>query len=869
MFTRARFGFLDAWGTKILALLLAGYCLWPARENPLLTGLPIGAVGLAALLAIVLAIVFHPPQPPAWLIGTAGALIIVKIIASPFLLPDGWGARYYSNERFEGNFEPSLDFKGEPWTRIDRRIDFKGDTFPVHFFNTLRYNFSGVRRSPPMSAHYNGYFTVEQPVRLRAQAITTNGVEVLLDGKSILARAVTEAGNESKSATVPLESGPHRLDVRYVAPPETPRKLAVKLWLVPIDVGARREPSLRPFPTTAAQESRARVFSWLMLIADSVVLVIVGVCLAHAGRVWWGRPTGLQSPNLATAATLVTLSVLLVAVFVGWHRIPSALMFIPTGVDAIGYEDNARHFLRGDWLLNWPDTLMHRIPIKWTLGYPTMMTAAHVIFGESIWSVLLMQDWLLWAAVFVTAAIAVRLGGWPAGVIAFLGGAYLRFYFFWPAHYLLRDTLAVFLNALLVFTFTSKTPLSAGRAALIGGIGGYNYFNDLPNLITLPLLVWFVFRMAAPGLRRVCLLAFAGAWLVFFLIVPTRNVLVTGVPTLVPAQGSATLWMGNTPPPGVYTGDPADHREGVKTYLWREPRHFATNILHKICYALGLYSPVAWREGIIVRHSLIVLASWILAAAGLMTAIRVNPAPSLLIALVAAVRGASVIVFFPDYRYVIPVVFTLLPIAAVSLVALWRFRPIFAIAVLLGIAGEHYVLAKPQLGIFPAWPHGRLIGPSSYGEARRGLAQHFPRTTRLKWTFPAHLAVWKPGPGVGVIADVTPMFQNLHSGEALVSSPPIGVPAPLVETIEIEAAFTGWQNFARFVWYRNGARIDAFFPVDQTGVTRTYSIPVWQSREWHGVVDRFEIHYQGDTIEPERIEMMTYSDVPPRDASAR
>src|SRR5206468_11671478 len=87
------------------------------------------------------------------LVGIA-CLLAVRIAATTIVVPHGWAATYYANADFLGDPERSTEFRGDRWTRIDRRLDFVANTFPLHFLNELRFNFSPERHAPPFSAVY-------------------------------------------------------------------------------------------------------------------------------------------------------------------------------------------------------------------------------------------------------------------------------------------------------------------------------------------------------------------------------------------------------------------------------------------------------------------------------------------------------------------------------------------------------------------------------------------------------------------------------------------------------------------------------------------------------------------------------------------
>jgi hypothetical protein len=863
----SRIAISASWHARLLAVLLAVYCLWPARDSLLVTGMPLNTLGVAACVALALALICLPPRPRTWMVPAAGALLLLKVAIVPFVLPTGWAARYFTNDRFAGAHERSIDFRGEPWTRLERALQFEGDTFPLHFFNRLKFNFTPDRRSPAFSAVYEGYVSMERPGTLHTTVASTGGFDVIVDGQQVLSRPASEQGHVRRTAAVPLQAGMRRVEVRYISPSKTARKLSVNLqWSDDGNAGVRRAlPLPRPISATPAQESRSRWLVRLLALADAALLGLVALFAGGAFHAWWRRvspESPARTPDTVTMATLVALGGLMVALYASWQRIPAPFVFIATGWDAMAFEEYAREFVLGDWLLNGRETGLHGIALFYTIGYHLTMSAAHVLFGESMWNVLFLQDWLLWCSVVLGAGTAVRIGGWPAGVVAFVIGAYFRTYHFFPQHFLLRENLVVFMNAALVFVCTARGPWTARRAACIGVVAGFNYLTDPINLPVLPVLMWLVYRMSAPERRRQPVMAFAIACLALVLLIPVRNVLVTGKLVLIPTEGAPTLHYGNRPPADVAPNPRPEeghsgHYRAVWTYAMKEPSHLATQVASRALFTFGFFEGIHTLY-IYIAFSLAVILTWVCAAVGTGPAVRKHIGSGLIV-LLALGRVGSMVVFLATPRYVAALLMLLVPLAATGLVSAWRFSPVLAAIAVFAIGAEHVVRTSPELGQLYAWPGGRLIGSASYHTLRRGLLPKFPPAENLRWTFPADTARWTTGPSSAVIDDETPTFQFLGNDEGIISSPAIGVPAPLVETIEIEAGFTGLTNIARLVWYPGP--VTSFFPVDQSGVVRTYRIPVWQSKDWVNTIDRIEIWYDGDTIQPKRIELMPYEDV--------
>ena len=88
-------------------------------------------------------------------------LAVAKGVVGWQALPSGLPGWYFDNSRFQGDFERSTDYLGEPWTRRERELYFGGDEFPTYFLNDVqRFNFYGAeadkRRNQPFSVRWEG-----------------------------------------------------------------------------------------------------------------------------------------------------------------------------------------------------------------------------------------------------------------------------------------------------------------------------------------------------------------------------------------------------------------------------------------------------------------------------------------------------------------------------------------------------------------------------------------------------------------------------------------------------------------------------------------------------------------------------------------
>ena len=495
----------------------------------------------------------------------------------------------------------------------------------------------------------------------------------------------------------------------------------------------------------------------------------------------------------------------------------------------------------------------------------------HVLFGESLVTVFFFQDWLFWGTIGLTAAVAWRIAGWKAATIAALIGIYFKWYLFWLGTYAFRENLVVFLNAWLVFLVVKPGPVDRRRAALIGAVAGYNYVTDPINLLVMPVLIWFVYRSADDERRARSVQAFAAAAAIFFLLVPLRNLIVTGIPTVLPTEGAPTLWFGNRPPPGMLDNPGHDFYGAVWHYAMSDPTHLASVIVQKIAYSFGLYWTMAWATPDSTQLSLILLLTWICAALGVSFAWRQSRGTIVLAALITA-RWASLVVFIANHnvdRYEVALAMLLLPLAAVGLMLMWGWHRLLPALVVVALAIDHYTRISPEVGNYSAFSGARLLASSSYSLQRRNLDWRLPLDARVGWTFPADTALWMT-PSVAVVEDQRSTFMAVRTDGLTLTSPVLAIPAPLVERLEIEAAFTGFVHVAHVSWQRKGmtAPARAWFKVDQTGRMKTYRIPVSRSGDWTGVIERLSIIYEGDVIAPARITLVTYPGVTPRPTAA-
>ncbi|MCA1647919.1 MAG: hypothetical protein LC797_21465, partial [Chloroflexi bacterium] len=154
-----------------------------------------------------------------WVIGRwlALGLVIVlglKLAAAATTPPVGLNGSYWAGATPEGPPERSTDY---PWlvgaTRIDSRLDLRGDDFAVHFFNdAARFNFGADvqpgRDQLPFSVRWEGWLL----------APDTSERRFVVDANGPAAIWLDDAAVSGGDARVSISAGLHALRVEYGRP---------------------------------------------------------------------------------------------------------------------------------------------------------------------------------------------------------------------------------------------------------------------------------------------------------------------------------------------------------------------------------------------------------------------------------------------------------------------------------------------------------------------------------------------------------------------------------------------------------------------------------------------------------------------------
>ena len=667
--------------TLLPTLVWAAYVLVPNDAGGLVDGLAMGPIEAAALIAIAWLALHRDRLRFA---GVAAAVTIVTSAAG-IAIPGSPGlrARYFANAEGTGAAERSAEFITSPFTRIDTRLHFApgGPELPLNFFNDqARYSLFQVAYTRhdqlPFAVRWSGEWWAGPGIEAIYLQAAKASAEVFVDGRQVA--SVTPADGESVVHTS-LTEGWHRLDVTLSSPYGGSRQFAA---------GTVRAGVRVPFgaPEVMTQRIRdwqvpaARVLRGARMIADVALLAFLGGTFVMAVL---RKIAALFQPADATERRHQAMALFLAVAGLDALRVATPwadrVTLLVVGDDTATYETFARDILFSGVLMNGGKPLGQGEPFYYQAFYPYFLAFEHLVGGEFMFGVVLIQRLLAAYAMVKLVEIAVRFAGERAWVAALPIAAAFVGWKFWPiAAQPLNESLYVPLlvgstAALIRFTDAPRTRQAAWTGILCGLTTITRSTALLAWVLASP-MVWLSIR-GRPA-RIAMLGVMAAAFLAVFSLITIRNAIVAGVFAPMPTELGITLLGGNEPPVGftIDRGRAAvyqrlgisDHTATVVDYAIAEPRHFAANLLNKALFVLGFYERYAPGWG----YSPVYIATWISATAGLWLTLRNRQGPIwplLIPAIVALTQFAAIVIIYPrGERLVVPVHIMLIPYSAAA-----------------------------------------------------------------------------------------------------------------------------------------------------------------------------------------------------------
>jgi hypothetical protein len=373
-----------------------------------------------------------------------------------------------------------------------------------------------------------------------------------------------------------------------------------------------------------------------------------------------------------------------------WYAAPHAgrVETLSGGNDWLTYEHYARAIALGDVLLRLPGLGDGQgAPFYYQPLYPYVVALAHVVFGEDLFGIVLVQRLLVAGTVAWASAITARLFGARVGWIAVLGGGWFLYSKLgrWSYVLLAEPFFAPIFVAwtwLLVMLATGER--SRPRLVLAGVVGGIATLARSTLLLAWPVILplWGI-SLRGRRMRTVAILAGIMAALVG--VATLRNWIVGMRFVLVTTSFGINLLLGNQPPrafapPTTRTAiyerfQLDDYTRTVAEYAIQAPADFAANMGRKAIYAVGLYdlSGLNVYAGTAPSYAGI----WLLAIIGAFRVrrARVIPAsPTVWLPLTLAMcHYVAVVLIFPwgyGDRLIVPLYPLLIPYAALALAPL-------------------------------------------------------------------------------------------------------------------------------------------------------------------------------------------------------
>lgn len=653
------------------ALLALVYLLLPGHPLGWLSGLPLGPFGLALLVGLSLSLFAarplrrgqQPVLPGISRRARAGqapplrrAYLLTSILAALCLLKVGVGivspaygleANYDAKPGSSAPVERSTEFPNLQATRLDLALNFEGAGFPLYFFNdNVRFNYyredEPDRGSLPFAVRWRGLIEAPFSGNYDFWLTAAGGARLLLPAAPAL--TIDNRGQlETVSRRVSLAAGSIPIELEYIR-----RGGEAALFSAEWNPGSGRQalaaPSLLARPSELSVSQRDILF-WLSRATDIAYLAALLLLIA------------LLALGVAIAPERAALALLLALVF-GYAAISSLDLndrgvLLDGGSDWLTYETYARDILQNGPLMTLGRPLGRGRPYFFQPFYPYALAAAHWLTGEDLYGVAVLQLFGLGVSAVLVYELGKRLFGRLSGTVALLyillvlGPLQLD----WVARRLLSENIYFWLLPATALAFIELGRQPSKRLAVLSGLLlGLCCVTRGPTLLWAPpllLITWWRLRHrlslgeggmswqapsivqggetptlrewpGEPSSRRA--LAPVGiaalACFVVLLLVPLRNLVVSGQPSPLASNAVSTMELAHPLTPAV------DLRGVERNPLYRalrldysliqmiefvrqDPLGYAATLAPLGLYALGL--PGALEPGEPIRWELVTL----------------------------------------------------------------------------------------------------------------------------------------------------------------------------------------------------------------------------------------------------------------------
>jgi 4-amino-4-deoxy-L-arabinose transferase-like glycosyltransferase len=598
-----------AW--PVLPLL---YVLAPGHPFGALSGLPLATLGLGLVLLVVLAAWCGlGPRRPLLAAGLFGLALLLKLTLAGAALPAGLTATYTSGD-FSQPAERSTEWRLADATRVERSLDLVGDAFPLHFFNDLRFNFytaSQPRRDLlPFTAVWRGWL-LEPRGGPRCLWLEANGSASLQVGDLGPVRIDRATAVERRELCGPLPAGAVPLEARFARPAGGVPFLRVGETLSDGQSVPLPPERLARAPADAAAAGRDLLLGRAARALDLAVLAgLMAIPLlalaAGRGRLRLGAlPTWRLERGLLSLALLAAY----VEALAGFRHFAARTPILSGGNDWLTHESLARELLLGGPLLDGGQPLGTGEPFYQQPLYLYFLAGLHLLFGESVYGLLVAQYLGVALSGLLTYFLARELFGRLTAAVALGLFWLLRYAIFNPVAGLLlsENLVAILVPAMLLLLVRWQRTWRRTDLAGAGLLLGLAVLTRSTPLLFLPpallLVVWAQRRkfqdwrpaLGAAALLLAVSLAVSG-------LLGVRNYLVAGRWVFLPESATQNIVKTHRPTEKVDLSRIGEHplyeRLGldqntrqVLEFARQDPLGYGWSLAVMGLYALGVTGP--------------------------------------------------------------------------------------------------------------------------------------------------------------------------------------------------------------------------------------------------------------------------------------
>jgi hypothetical protein len=666
--------FRESWNARerLLAssapLIWTLYVLWRAPGWGFLEGVPLTPLAAGVLFFVWWVWLVRGRLPFATWVAI---LIVLKAIGGYALVERGFRASYFANDQWSGEAEPGLYSLGPGETRVDTHLQFRTDgsgDLPLFFINELRFNSLARRLAElPYSVIWSGELS------LPAAGSTTFYVrgagvsgEIDVDGYPVVSKQPSE---EETRAQVRLRGGLRHLVVKVSGTYRAPR--AFEAGLIDPTSGERQVLDGSRVIAQRVRPWRLALDWGLRWIARAIDLLLIGILAWHAG---WAVNQLARRVRRAWRSTFIAFAAL--AAFFDALRtalpFENVLVLQGVGSDQLTYETYARDIVMHGPLMRLGAAVGRGSAYYFQALYPYFLAILHVLFGEGVWGIYLVQRLLLALTVYEVWSLSTLMFGGAIEIVALL----LSIWFLYGrvaawSQVLLSEMLFIPLLCLWTWWLTAAAARPSTQSMRTGSIlTALTALSRSTVLLAWPLVagvLGLAYKRSRKSFRPLVALLVLSCLIIG--LATLRNWIVSRTFVPITSSFAVNFYLGNQPPPEI----PANNRGyvgEVVNFARVAPRTFLEGLGRKALFTLGSFESLV--PGSRAQPDLI--ATWVAAVAGglLLVWPGVGVQASLLArsipALVAFSHFVAVVLIFPNHgdRLILPMYVLLLPYAAIG-----------------------------------------------------------------------------------------------------------------------------------------------------------------------------------------------------------